>query len=104
MLIRRIITIALLSVVFTGGFAIIFNSRIIAVNPEIPIRVALNAFFPRLFDMLVIVIMGLLITLGLAYFILKRAFIQMDRQDERPEVSNPDNWEFGFDQFPELKG
>ncbi len=103
MLIRRIITIALLSVVFTGGFAIIFNSRIIAVNPEIPIRVALNAFFPRLFDMLVIVIMGLLITLGLAYFILKRAFIQMDRQDERPEVSNPDNWEFGFDQFPELK-
>ncbi len=77
-LVRHVTTIAVFSVVITGGLAAFYWTYMVSNRFNAPVKNQMDKIMPGLFEIAVLIIIGVILSLGVAYFLFKKTFRQLD--------------------------
>lgn len=92
MLVNRVIAIAVISIVITGGLALLLYLNNLNEFEDFALRRQINDFIPGLFDIGILVIFALLLAIGLVFLLLGRTLQNINELEEKHLGNDLDDW------------
>ncbi|MFO7660454.1 MAG: ATP-binding protein [Candidatus Cloacimonadaceae bacterium] len=92
MLVNRVIAIAVISIVITGGLALLLYLNNLNEFKDFALRQQINDFIPGLFDIGILVTFALLLTIGLVFLLLGRTLQNINELEEKHLGNDLDDW------------
>ncbi len=93
MLVNRVIAIAVISIVITGGLALLLYLNNLNEFEDFALRRQINDFIPGLFDIGILVIFALLLTIGLVFLLLGKTLQNISELEEKHLNGDTDDWD-----------
>lgn len=93
MLVNRVIAVAVISIVITGGLALLLYLNNLTEFEDFALRNKINNFIPGLFDIGIMVIFALLLAIGLVFLLLGKTLQNINELEGRYTDSEFDDWD-----------
>lgn len=92
MLVNRVIAIAVISIVVTGGLALLLYLNNLTAFEDFSLRQQINNFIPGLFEIGILVIFALFLALGLIFLFLGKTLQSITDMEEKSSEEDIDDW------------
>jgi len=101
MLVNRVIAVAVISIVITGGLALLLYLTNLTEFKDFAIRQQINDFIPGLFDVGILVIFAFILAIGLVFLLMGKPLQSINHLEEKSLDNELDDWDTDYEHIPE---